>query len=82
MYFNLKFFSEHSKRPNLAFDISKILDIEKDIENIPVVAKGKREGRRMDWELGVSRGKVFYILIELINKRPYCIAQGAIFNIL
>ena len=60
MYFNLKFFSEHSKRPNLAFDISKILDIEKDIENIPVVAKGKRERGRMNWEFRISRYKLLH----------------------
>ena len=44
--------------------------------------QGVGGGRRMDWEFGVSRGKVFYILMELINKRPYCIAQGAIFILL
>ena len=44
--------------------------------------QGGGGGRRMDWEFEVSRCKILYILIELINKRSYYIAQGAIFNIL
>ena len=32
-----------------------------DIENRLVVAKGERVGGGMDWEIGVSRCKLFYI---------------------
>ena len=34
----------------------------------------------MEWEAGVSRDKLLYI--EEMTTRPYCIAQGTIFNIL
>ena len=46
-------------------------------ENRLVVAKGEESGGRMDWEFRISRCKLLYKIT-----RPYCIAQGTIFNIL
>ena len=44
-----------------------------------MVIKGERVGEGMDWEFGISRYKL--LCIEWIN-RSYCVAQGAILNIL
>ena len=41
----------------------------KDIENRLVIAKGEGVGGGMEWEVGVSRGKLLYMLIEWINNK-------------
>ena len=38
-----------------------------------------KEQRGMDWAFGISGRKLLYI--EWINKKPYYITQGTIFNI-
>ena len=48
-----------------------------DIENRLVVAKGERGGSGMDWEFGVSKGKLLHL--KWIMK-SYCTAQGTIPN--
>ena len=45
-----------------------------------MVAKGKGVGKRMEWDVGVSRCKLLYT--EGINNKVYCIAQRTIFNVL
>ena len=45
-----------------------------------LVAKGVGSEGGMDWQFGISRYKLLYA--EWINKKSYCITQGAIFNIL
>ena len=42
--------------------------------------QGVEGGGGMDWEFGISRGKLLYI--EWIRKRSSCTAQGTICNIL
>ena len=44
------------------------------------IAKGEREGRRMDWEFGIGRFKLFHL--EWIKNKVLCIAQGTIWSIL
>ena len=38
-----------------------ILKTKTDIENRCVIAKGEREGSRMDWEFGVNRLKLLHL---------------------
>ena len=62
---------------NLKYDTNELIyetDTDSDTENRLVVAEG--EGG-MDWEFRISRCKLLYKIT-----RPYCIAQGTIFNIL
>ena len=45
-----------------------------------VIAKGMWDRGGKDWEFGISRCKLLHT--GWINNKAYCIAQGAIFNIL
>ena len=45
-----------------------------DIENRLVVAKGERVGGGMEWEVGVSRGKLLYI--DWINNTVLLCGMG------
>ena len=44
------------------------------------LSRGREDGGGMDWEFGISRGKLLYIGWR--NNKAYCIAQGTIFHIL
>ena len=54
-------------------------EIDADIENELLVAKGKRSGG-MDWEFEISRCKLGHI--GWINNNLFFMTQGAIFSIL
>ena len=45
---------------NLRYDTNELIyKIKTDTENRLMVSKGEREGKRMDWEFGVSNCKPF-----------------------
>ena len=62
---------------NLKYDTNELIyktEIESDIENRLVVAKGEGCGRGKDWEFGVSRYKLLYR--EWINNKVLLYSTG------